>query len=61
MHRGEIETMDRRREGTGGERLTSGLVELILAASDESEDLWEIGDRLDAMVRHGGVPVPSIG
>lgn len=54
------ETADRRHEGTGGERLTGSLVELILAASDESEDLWEIGDRLDAMLRSGGASVSSV-
>jgi hypothetical protein len=60
MHGREIETADRRREGTGGERLTGNLVELILAASDESEDLWEIGDRLDAMLRSDGVSASSV-
>ena len=32
---------------------TGSLVELIVAACDESEDLWEIGDRVDALVESG--------
>jgi len=36
-----------------GEPLAGSLVELILAVSDETEDLWEIGDRIDRLVGSG--------
>ena len=33
----------------------SCLVELVVAVSDETDDLWEIDDRVDAALRAGGL------
>jgi len=35
--------------------LAGALVELVLHASDESEDVWEIGDRVDALIASAAI------
>lgn len=40
-------------EQDGDHPSLSGLVELIVAISDETDDAWEIDDRVDAVMRGG--------
>ena len=40
--------------------LVGSLVELVLAACDESEDVWAIGDRVDALIAEDRVALHSL-
>ena len=55
MDQFELETA-RLLEGDGP--IVGSLVELIVAASDTSDDAWEIGDCLDEALRSDRVSVP---
>jgi hypothetical protein len=44
------------RHGEADQASLQGLVELVVAVSDETDDLWEIDDRVDAMIRESGAP-----
>jgi len=45
------------RRHNGADRASlQGLVELVVAVSDETDDLWEIDDRVDAVLREGSAP-----
>ncbi len=39
----------------GEQELEASLVELVIAASECSEDAWEIADRLDSLLASGRV------
>jgi hypothetical protein len=53
----ELETPD---PTTGRGPRVGSLVELVLAACDESEDVWEIGDRVDALVADDRLALSSL-
>lgn len=45
----------------GDDRFGGSLVELIVAASDTSEDQWEIADRIDELVDGGRAQLDTAG